>query len=85
MHLYLPEAHDEHLFTLELLVQSQIKERNMCLTTLMGNRDFTINLSIDALSEDEDMADNNAGNNLRENSFQFVSLVPDKTLRCLKI
>lgn len=90
MHRYLPEAHDEHLFTLELLVRSRIKEKNMCLTTLMGDRDFNIDLEdveIDVRDEeDNDLVGNNAANNLRENSFQFISQVPDKTpLRCLKM
>lgn len=89
MHRYLPEAHDEHLFTLEMLVRSRIKERNMCLNTLMGNRDFIIDLEdveIDVRDdEDNDLVGNEAGNNLRENSFQFISQVPDKQLRCLKM
>ena len=89
MHRYLPEAHDEHLFTLELLVRSRIKEKNMCLTTLMGNRDFNIdleNVEIDVRDEeDNDLVGNDAANNLRENSFQFISQVPDKLLRCLKM
>ncbi|XP_026668529.1 putative glutathione-specific gamma-glutamylcyclotransferase 2 [Ceratina calcarata] len=87
MHRYLPEAHDEHLFTLELLVRSRIKEENMCLNTLMGNREFHIDLEdtgIDVRDEENNLAGNNAGNNLRENSFQYILQVPDTTLRCLK-
>lgn len=87
MRRYLPEAHDEHLFTLELLVRSRIKEENMCLSTLMGNRDFHIDLEdteIDVRDEENNLAGNNAGNNLRENSFQYIVQVSDKTLRCLK-
>ncbi|XP_071876595.1 putative glutathione-specific gamma-glutamylcyclotransferase 2 isoform X1 [Bombus fervidus] len=88
MHRYLPEAQDEHLFTLELLVRSRIKETNMCLDTLMGKRDYNIDLEdveIDAKDEDSDLVTNNATNNLRKNSFQFTLQVPDKTLRCLKM
>lgn len=77
MHRYLPEAHDEHLFTLELLVRSRIKEMDMCLTTLMGNRDFNIDLEdIEIEVKDENDL---ATNNLRKNSFQFTLQVPDKT------
>ncbi|XP_017761456.1 PREDICTED: LOW QUALITY PROTEIN: glutathione-specific gamma-glutamylcyclotransferase 1 [Eufriesea mexicana] len=84
MHRYLPEAHDEHLFTLELLVRSRIKEMDMCLTTLMGNRDFSIDLEdIEIEVKDENDL---ATNNLRKNSFQFTLQVPDKTYRrCLKM
>ncbi|CAK9814919.1 Glutathione-specific gamma-glutamylcyclotransferase 1 [Anthophora plagiata] len=88
MHRYLPEAHDEHLFTLEILVRSWIKENNMCLTTLMGDRDFDIDLEdneIDVRDEDDDLVNNNVANNFRDNSFQFISQVPGRALRCLKI
>lgn len=86
MHRYLPEAHDEHLFKLEVLVRSRIKEMNMCLDTLMGNRDFSIDLEdIDGEDEDRDVVPSEATKNLRKNSFQFTLQVPDKTMRCLKM
>ncbi|XP_053981418.1 putative glutathione-specific gamma-glutamylcyclotransferase 2 [Hylaeus volcanicus] len=86
MHRYLPEAHDEHLFTLELLVRSRIKEENMCVRLLMGDRDFNIDLDDDEFDvSDEDFDDDNDANDPRENTFQFNLRVPDKTLRCLKI
>ncbi|KAF3420232.1 hypothetical protein E2986_09948 [Frieseomelitta varia] len=86
MHRYLPEAHDEHLYKLEVLVRSRIKEMNMCLDTLMGDRDFSIDLDdIDGKDEDHDVVTSNATKNLRKNSFQFTLQVPDKTMRCLKI
>ncbi|KZC05462.1 Cation transport regulator-like protein 1, partial [Dufourea novaeangliae] len=84
MHRYLPEAHDEHLFTLELLVRSQIKERNMCLRTLMGDRDFYIDIDNDEIDVDNE-EHNDDVNDLRENTFQFIITVPRKTLRCLKM
>lgn len=82
MHRYLPEAHDEHLFTLEMLVRSQIKEKSMCLVTLMGNRDFVIDLDEDAESavHEEDFNERP-----RENSFQFSARIPSKSLRCVKM
>ncbi|XP_043528150.1 glutathione-specific gamma-glutamylcyclotransferase 1 [Frieseomelitta varia] len=86
MHRYLPEAHDEHLYKLEVLVRSRIKEMNMCLDTLMGDRDFSIDLDdIDGKDEDHDVVTSNATKNLRKNSFQFTLQVPDKTMRCLKM
>lgn len=86
MHRYLPEAHDEHLFTLEILVRSKIKEMNICLNTLMGDRNFNIDIEdIDVKDDDNDLVTNNATGNLRKNSFQFTLQVPDKTMRCLKM
>ncbi|XP_076168752.1 glutathione-specific gamma-glutamylcyclotransferase 1 isoform X2 [Ptiloglossa arizonensis] len=91
MHRYLPEAHDEHLFTLELLVRSRIKEENTCLRLLMGDRNFNIDLDdddeIDVSDEDDsdDWDDNEGANNIRENTFQFSLRIPNKTLRCLKM
>lgn len=86
MHRYLPEAHDEHLFTLEILVRSRIKEMNICLNTLMGDRNFNIDIEdIDVKDDDNDFVTNNTTGNLRKNSFQFTLQVPDKTMRCLKM
>lgn len=79
MHRYLPEAHDEHLFTLEMLVRSQIKEQSMCLATLMGNRDFVIDLDEESTVQAEEI---NA--RPREN-FQFSARIPSKSLRCVKM
>lgn len=87
MHRFLPEAYDEHLFTLEMLVRSRIKEENMCLKSLMGNRDFSMNLQdLEAQHREGEHEANIAGNNVRENSFQFItSCATAKTLRCLKM
>ncbi|XP_076634831.1 putative glutathione-specific gamma-glutamylcyclotransferase 2 isoform X1 [Colletes latitarsis] len=87
MHRYLPEAQDEHLFTLELLVRSRIKEENMCLRLLMGDRNFRIDLDNEEMdvSDEDELDEDDDANNLRENTFQFILRVPDKTLRCLKM
>lgn len=87
MRRYLPDAWDEHLFTLEKLVRSVIREENMSLNTLMGSRDYHIDLEetkINARDEENNFVGQNGGNNLRENSFQYILQVPDNTLRCLK-
>lgn len=82
MHRYLPEAHDEHLFTLEMLVRSRIKEENMCLATLMGNREFVIDLDEDVESA---VRAEEANGRPRRNSFQFSARIPSKSLRCVKM
>lgn len=86
MHDYMPEAQDEHLFTLEILVRATIKEQNMCLKTLMGSRDFTIDLEVIEQEAGRDNANipNNV-NRVMENTFQYVSRVTPQTLRCLKM
>lgn len=89
MHRYLPEVCDDHLFTLELLVRSWIKEHNMCLRTLMGNRDFDIvidngDVGIDDVDVDH-KGDDKGVTNFRENTFQFILGIPRKTSPCLKI
>lgn len=82
MHRYLPEANDEHLFALEMLVRSRIKERSMCLVTLMGNRDFVIDLD-----EDGELAARaeEVNGRARESAFQFSARIPSKSLRCVKM
>ena len=87
MHRYLPEAHDEHLFALELLVRSRIKQENICLRTLMGDRDFVIDLDDDEVNVDDhdDLNDDDVPNSRRKNTFQFIIRVPDRASRRLKI
>ncbi|XP_015604297.1 putative glutathione-specific gamma-glutamylcyclotransferase 2 [Cephus cinctus] len=84
MHHHLPEAHDEHLFTLEILVRARIKELNLCLRTLMGNREFHIEITEDDINPADNEHDDE-NNMLRQDSFQYISRVPPKTLRCLKM
>ncbi|KAF7996597.1 hypothetical protein HCN44_002243 [Aphidius gifuensis] len=81
MHRFFPEAHDEHLYTLEILIHAKIKELNLCIKTLMGNREFKIDTDGDLEASNND---NHQDNPPRQNSFQFQSHVPVKALRCLK-
>ncbi|KAK0082146.1 hypothetical protein PV325_011009 [Microctonus aethiopoides] len=89
MHRYVPEAIDEHLFILEKIVRTQIKELNICINKLMGNRMFALELlEIDEElvtgQNDEENNDNVPVNARPENSFEYISRVPTKLLRCLK-
>uniref|UniRef100_A0A0C9R8C0 CHAC1 protein n=1 Tax=Fopius arisanus TaxID=64838 RepID=A0A0C9R8C0_9HYME len=82
MHQFIPEAYDEHLFTLELVVRARIKELNLCLKTLMGNREFVIQIEIE---RDSDSSDNDIPDNVpRRQSYEYTSRIAGKTLRCLK-
>ncbi|XP_057328904.1 putative glutathione-specific gamma-glutamylcyclotransferase 2 [Microplitis mediator] len=89
MHRCIPEAYDDHLFTLETLVRSKIKSNNLCLHTLMGHREFSIelessDLEIGESNDDDDDNNFNGNNEAPVNSFQYTSRIPVKTLRCLK-
>lgn len=89
MHRYIPEATDEHLFILEKIVRTQINELNICINKLMGNRVFALELlEIDEElvtgQNDEENNDNVPVNARPENSFEYISRVPTKLLRCLK-
>lgn len=88
MHDYLPEAMDEHLFTLEFLVKSRIKEQNLCMRTLMGDSVMPVSPPRTPPHELEDADENGAAGGdaaVRPHSFQFTSRVPPKKLRCLNI
>jgi cation transport protein ChaC len=88
MHDCVPEAIDEHLFTLEFLVRSRIKEQNLCLKTLMGGSPIFASPPRSPLNELEDADENDAEGEepaVRPDSFQFTSRVPPKKLRCLNI
>lgn len=77
----IPEAVDEHLFTLEMLVRITIKERKLCLRTLMGDK-LTVKIGqpevagpVAAPAEAE----------VRPECLQFTSRMPSKKLRCVNI
>ena len=38
LHKEAPDAWDDHLFSIEVEVRRMVKERGLCLTTLMGKR-----------------------------------------------
>lgn len=75
-----PEAEDSHLFTLEILVLNKIKEQKLCLRHLMGEIENS-----DSPPEIIDRPDYDPAPAIRQNSFQFITIVPPKQLRCLNI
>lgn len=66
------DVSDDHLFELERLVRDILAEKNVCLTTVMGNTPERIRRD----SHEETR---------RPTTFEFTSRVPDKKLRCLNI
>ncbi|XP_063241054.1 glutathione-specific gamma-glutamylcyclotransferase 1 [Bacillus rossius redtenbacheri] len=75
-----PEAADEHLFALEAMVLSAVKERDLCLKTLMGEEPRRL-----SLSPEPDQLEAEGAAALRPDTFEFTSRVPPKKLRCLNI
>ena len=94
----LPEQADDHLFTLEKHVRREIKERNMCLATLMAGKckgtctttreQHAIPAAAAAAveSEEESMSEGeDAGGNNASRNKAFAARVGRKALRCVKV
>lgn len=80
MREFIPEAEDNHLFTLEFLVRTRIKESKLCMQSLMGE---SVPPQGPERHPQEDEPAAAAGP--RVDSFEFTSRVPPKKLRCLNI
>lgn len=96
----IPEAIDDHLFTLENLVRSIIEREKLSLDELMGGKTVKNKLkeggAVDESDDDGnvgnvddgngEMIGENAGNgNERTESYHFTSNLPKKNLRCVNI
>lgn len=78
---HIPEENDEDLFTLEQMVRTKIKEKNLCIKKLMGNEDGLRISKRDVTNNPEPSPEPFE----RTNTFQYTARVPEKNLRCLNI
>lgn len=78
MREFIPEGYDEHLLTLETLVRMRVKEYNLCLDTLMGERPRSRRPSTEEQNLQVQFEE-------RRDTFQFSAKVPTKKLRCLNL
>ena len=79
----LPEVIDDHLFTLETLIRKRMKENNISFT-----EDERVAQAKEKVLSPADQAaqpDNNANQEIRRDSFQYLSRVSPKKLLCLKV
>lgn len=78
----LPEVIDDHLFTLEYLVRKRMKEENICLV----DKEPVAQVKEEVVSLAEAaQPDNNLNQEVRRDSFQYLSRVSPKKLLCLKV
>lgn len=82
MKLHFPNCEDRHLYNLENEVLKAVKEKNMCLKTLMGSGEGCITFVREERRRSTDSSDDN---NERVESFEHTTRVPEKTLRCLNL
>ncbi|KAF5283366.1 hypothetical protein FQA39_LY04742 [Lamprigera yunnana] len=82
MRHHFPYEDDEHLYSLEKLVISKIKDNNMCFKSLMGDgKNITTFVKKSIVNDDNLSPELEA----RIDSFQYTTRVLEKTLRCLNI
>merc|ERR1719297_648926 len=75
LHMAVPEAWDEHLFSIEMEVRRLVAERGLCLTTLMGEK---VEGLMESTSESLTVS---AGAGRRG----FANTCEKKCLKCVKI
>lgn len=86
----LPEVNDDHLFNIETAVRAKIDQRNLCLTSLMGDtHQNQEGLQAQAVEQEAAVAESveNGNGNCDEKSSScvFSTQLRPKCLRCTKV
>eukprot|EP00092_Neocalanus_flemingeri_P009785 GFUD01010543.1.p1 GENE.GFUD01010543.1~~GFUD01010543.1.p1 ORF type:complete len:233 (-),score=37.83 GFUD01010543.1:66-764(-) len=75
-HTALPSVHDEHLFSIEVHVRIKVKERNLCLKTIMGEKEAVVETRVVELDDRSRTA-------ARRRTFAYTC--EKKCMKCIKL
>merc|ERR1712173_256637 len=80
-HQMLPNVYDDHLFSIETQLRIKIKERNLCMKTLMGEKEEEVEPV--HVGHDPDHHDPESPSAARRGTFTFTC--EKKCLKCMKM
>jgi len=80
-HQMLPNVYDDHLFSIETQLRIKIKERNLCMKTLMGEKEEEVEPV--HVAHDPDHHDPDSPSAARRGTFTFTC--EKKCLKCMKM
>jgi len=78
-HQMLPNVYDDHLFSIETQLRIKIKERNLCMKTLMGEKEE----EVEPVQVAQDHPDPDSPSAARRGTFTFTC--EKKCLKCMKM
>jgi len=78
-HQMLPNVYDDHLFSIETQLRIKIKERNLCMKTLMGEKEE----EVEPVQVAQDHHDPDSPSAARRGTFTFTC--EKKCLKCMKM
>ena len=75
----LPNVYDDHLFSIETQLRIKIKERNLCMKTLMGEKEE----EVEPVHVAQEHHDPDSPSAARRGTFTFTC--EKKCLKCMKM
>lgn len=84
MREHFPNECDNHLYTLENEIMTIVKEKNMCMKTIMGTGDGCVKF-IKRIAPNRNNQNRHEQEPERIESFEHTTRVQEKPLRCLNI
>ena len=75
----LPNVYDDHLFSIETQLRIKIKERNLCMKTLMGEKEE----EVEPVHVAQQHLDPDSPSAARRGTFTFTC--EKKCLKCMKL